>query len=162
MITQDFTTTILVDQSPEAVFNAINDPRAWWSEGITGGTDKVNDVFDYGYEDVHTCRMKLTEVVPNKKVTWHVLENYFKFTEDKSEWIDTNITFEISEQDGKTVVVFTHHGLVPEYECYDICRNAWTQYLQSSLYKLITTGKGEPNGKGKPTTEDEKELSART
>lgn len=162
MTTQDFTTTILVDQSPEAVFNAINDPRAWWSEGITGSTAKLNDVFEYGYEDVHTCKMKLTVVVPNKKVTWHVLENYFKFTKDKSEWIGTNITFEISEKDTKTKLVFTHHGLVPEYECFDICRNAWTQYIQSSLYKLITMGKGEPNGKGKPATEDEKKLSATT
>ncbi len=50
-------------------------------------------------------------------------------------------------------------GLVPEYECYDICQNAWSTYIQKSLYSLITTGKGQPNGKDKPQTEDEKKLT---
>ncbi len=30
--------------------------------------------------------MKLIEVIPHKKVVWLVVENYFNFTEDKSEW----------------------------------------------------------------------------
>jgi hypothetical protein len=45
------------------------------------------------------------------------------------------------------------------YECFDICSNAWTTYIQKSLRDLITTGKGKPNGKGKPQTEDEKKLT---
>lgn len=42
-------------------------------------------------------------------------------------------------------VRFTHAGLVPAYECYDVCSNAWGEYITGSLRKLITTGKGEPN-----------------
>ena len=34
---------------------------------------------------------------------------------------------------------------MPAYECYDVCSNAWGQYITGSLGKLITTGKGEPN-----------------
>jgi hypothetical protein len=104
--------------------------------------------------------MKLTEVIPGKKVVWLVLDNYFKFTKDKSEWIGTKIIFDISEQDNKTQIHFIHQGLVPAYECYDICRDAWTQYIQESLFSLISTGKGQPNATGKPKTEDEKKLGS--
>jgi hypothetical protein len=161
MKTQDFTTTILVDQTPEEAFNAINNVRGWWSEEIEGNTSQLSDVFNYHYEDIHRCKMKLIEVIPAKKVVWDVLENYFKFTKDKSEWTGTKIIFDISKKENKTQVVFTHHGLVPAYECYEICRDAWSKYIQTSLFDLITTGKGQPNGKDKPQTENEKKLAAR-
>ncbi len=160
MTTPDFTTTILVDQTPKQVFDAINDVRGWWSEEIEGGTDKLNDEFTYHYEDVHNCKMKLIEVTPGKKVVWLVLDNYFKFTKDKSEWKGTKIIFEIFEKDSKTQLRFTHLGLVPEYECFGICRDAWTNYIQNSLRSLITTGEGQPNGTGKPQTEPEKSLGS--
>lgn len=144
---QDYTATILVSQTPRAVFNAINNVRGWWSENIEGGTDQLNDVFFYLYKDIHLCKIKLIEVVPDKKVVWQVLENYFSFIDDKSEWKDTEIIFDISEVGDQTKLKFTHEGLVPEYECYQICFEAWSNYFNNSLYKLITLGKGEPNPK---------------
>jgi Activator of Hsp90 ATPase homolog 1-like protein len=161
MNTSDFTTTILVDQSPEKAFTAINNVRGWWSEEIEGSTVKLNDEFKYHYEDVHRCKMKIIESVPGQKVVWLVLENYFKFTEDKSEWTGNKIIFEINEQENKTQIRMTQEGLVPEYECFNVCRDAWTTYIQKSLYNLITTGKGQPNGKDKPQTEDEKKFSGK-
>jgi hypothetical protein len=156
----DFTTTLLVDQTPEQAFKAITNVRGWWSEEIEGDTEKLNDEFTYHYEDVHYCQIKLIEVIPNQKVVWFVKYNYFKFTKDRSEWTGTKMSFEISEKGDKTEIRVTHHGLVPEFECFNICSNAWTQYIQQSLKNLITTGKGQPNATGKPTTEDEKKFSA--
>jgi len=160
MTTQDFTTTLLVSQTPKEAFDAINNVRGWWSEEIEGSTNKLNDVFKYHFEDVHRCEVKLIEVIPDKKVVWLVMDNYFKFTKDKSEWTGTKISFEISQQDNKTQIRFTHLGLVPEYECYDICRDAWSDYIKNSLRSLITTGKGHPNSTGNPRTADEKELGS--
>ena len=91
--------------------------------------------------------MKLIEVIPNEKVVWLVMDNYFEFTEDKSEWKDNKIIFEINKKDNKTQLRFTQLGLVPEYECYDICQKAWSNYINNSLRNLITTGKGQPNPK---------------
>lgn len=142
---KNFTTTIAVDQSPEEVFNAITNVRGWWSEELEGRSEKLNDEFTYHYKDVHRCKMKLIEVEPGKKIIWLVLDNYFSFTNDKSEWTGTKIIFDITEQDGKTKLRFTHQGLVPEYECYTACVNGWSQYIQKSLLSLITTGKGQPN-----------------
>jgi uncharacterized protein YndB with AHSA1/START domain len=149
MSNQSFTISIQVDQSPEVVFNAVLNPRGWWSEEITGGTTQVNDVFDYHYKDVHITKMKLIEVVPNQKVVWLVLENYFQFTRDKHEWKGDKIIFEITKQGDKTQLQFTQEGLVPAYECYEMCRDAWTNYVTKSLYGLITTGKGKPAPKDK-------------
>lgn len=147
MAKADFTTTFVVDKTPEQVFNAIINPRGWWSEEIEGGTEKLNDEFNYHYKDVHISRMKMTEVIPNKKVVWQVMDNHFKFTKDKNEWIGNKIIFDISETDNKTQLRFTQLGLVPAYECYEICRDAWTNYINNSLHSLVTTGKGQPNQK---------------
>jgi len=147
MTTQDFNTTFSVDQTPGAAFNAINNVRGWWSERIEGGTDQLNDEFTYQRKDLHKCTMKLIEVIPDKKVVWLVLNNYFSFTKDKTEWTGTKIEFEISKKGNKTQVHFTHRGLTPAYECYDICFEAWSGYINNSLRSLITTGKGQPNPK---------------
>lgn len=160
MTEQDFTSAILVDQTPLEAFNAINNVRGWWSEEVEGGTEKTGDIFNYHYEDVHRCQMKLIEVVPGRKVVWLVLDNFFKFTEDKTEWLNTRIVFDITENGNKTQVRMTHEGLVPTYECFEICRDAWSTYIQKSLFSLITIGKGYPNAKGRPQTENEKKLSA--
>ncbi len=142
-----FATTLLVSQTPEEVFNAINNPRRWWSENIEGGTNKLNDEYIYHYKDIHYCKIKVIELVPYQKVVWLVLDNYFKFTEDKSEWKGTKIVFDISQKGNKTEIRFAHAGLVPQYECYEICREAWTNYIHNSLSNLITTGNGQPNAK---------------
>ena len=160
MNNQSFTTTLLVDQSPKEVFDAIVNPRAWWSEEIEGSTEKLNDVFNYHYEDVHACKVKLIEVAPDKKLVWKILDNHFNFTKDKTEWINTEVSFEISRQGDKTQLVFTHIGLVPEYECYEACHQGWTHYIQNSLKSLIQTGKGLPNAKGTPRTATEKKLTS--
>lgn len=147
MSNRDFTTSLLVDAAPSEVFNAVNNLRGWWSENIDGDTDKLNREFLYHYRDVHRAKMKVIELAPYKKVVWQVVDNYFNFTEDESEWKDTHIIFEISEAGDKTRLNFTHRGLVPEYECFQICRDAWTHYVQGSLKDLITTGKGSPTPK---------------
>ncbi len=144
---KDFTSTILVDQDPTTAFQAIQNFRAWWSEEIEGNTDQLNETFFYHYKEVHLCKIKLIEVVPDKKLVYQVIDNAFSFTQDKSEWIGTHLIFELSQEGNKTKVVFTHQGLVPEYECYEVCNDAWTSYIQGSLQSLITTGTGKPNPK---------------
>jgi uncharacterized protein YndB with AHSA1/START domain len=164
MKNQDFTTTVAVDTAPSEVFNAVNNVRGWWSENIDGDTDKLSSEFLYHYQDVHRAKIKVIEIVPDKKVVWHVVDNYFKFTKDESEWKDTNVIFEISEKEGKTQLKFTHQGLVPDYECFQICHDAWTHYIQGSLTDLIMKGKGSPTPRdlGETQTHEKQEPAGRT
>lgn len=145
MKNQHFTTTISVDQSPEEVFAAINNVRGWWSGEITGETDKLGAEFTYRVQDVHRSKQKVTEFIPGKKVVWHVSDGYLSFVKDKSEWKGTDIVFEIAKKGDETEVRFTHKGLVPAYECYNNCSNAWDMLINGNLRKLITTGKVQPS-----------------
>src|SRR5260370_19976567 len=145
MTNQNFTTTISVDRSPEDVFAAINNVRGWWSGEIEGDTDKLGAEFTYRYKDGHRTRQKVTEFIRDKRVVWHVLESDLNFVKDKSEWSGRDIVFDISESAGKTEVRFTHVGLVPRYECYGSCSNAWGTLINGNLCKLITTGKTQPD-----------------
>ena len=88
----------LVDNSPEEVFDAINNVRGWWSQAIEGDTDRLGAEFHYHYQDVHRSSFKITEFLPGKKVVWHVLDNYFNFIKDKNEWIGTDVVFEIERK----------------------------------------------------------------
>lgn len=144
---QSFSTTILVDQTPQEVFNAVTNVRGWWSEAIEGSTSQLNDVFIYHFKDVHFSKIKLIEVIPGKKVVWHVLDNRFTFTKDSTEWTGTKMSFEIAQKGKQTELRFTHIGLVPDYECYGVCKEGWSNYIDGSLRNLIVAGKGRPNPK---------------
>jgi len=145
MKNQDFTTVILVDQSPEEVFNAINNIRGWWSGEIEGDTDKPGAGFTYSVPGVHFSRQEITEFIPGKKIVWHVSESTLSFVKDKSEWNGTDIVFEIAHKDDRTEVRFTHTGLLPAFECYPDCSNAWAMLVNGNLRNLITTGKDQPS-----------------
>ena len=146
---QSLTITFAVDQTPQEVFDAINNVRAWWSGEIDGSTDKLGEEWTYRYKDVHRTTQKITEFVPGKKVVWHVSDAQLNFVKDKTEWNGTDIVFEIARKGDKTEVRFTHVGLVPTFERYDGCSGAWGFYINDSLRNLITTGKGQPNPKEK-------------
>jgi hypothetical protein len=142
---RSFTTTFSVDQSPEQVFDAINNVRSWWSGEIDGRTDALGAEFTYSYKTLHRTTQKITEWLPGKKVVWHVVDSHLEFVADKNEWDGTELVFEIEKRGDKTELRFTHVGLVPAFECYGDCSGAWGYYVNDSLQKLITTGKGEPN-----------------
>ena len=142
---QDFTTSFTVDQSPEQVFNAINNVRGWWSGEIDGETAKPGAEFRYRYKDFHHSTQKITEFVPGKKVVWHVTEAKLSSFQDKEEWKGTDVVFEISKKGNKTELLFTHVGLVPAFQCYGDCSGAWGSLVNDNLRKLITTGKSQPD-----------------
>jgi hypothetical protein len=141
---QDYTTNITVNATTQEVFHAINNVRGWWTENLEGNSEKLNDEFEVRFGDVHHSKLKLIEVAPRKKVVWLVTESKLNFIKDNQEWTGTKIIFEISGKGDETQVKFTHSGLVPKVECFDACSNAWTPYIQQSLFSLITTGEGNP------------------
>ena len=142
---QDFATSFTVDQSAEEVFNAINNVRGWWSGEIDGDSDKLNAEFTYRYKNFHKSTQRVTELVPGRKVVWHVSDAELTFFKDKTEWIGTDMVFEIARKGGKTELTFTHVGLVPTFQCYGDCSGAWGELVGTNLRNLITTGQNQPD-----------------
>ena len=141
----DYTVKFLVKQSPQEVFDAVNNVRGWWSGEIEGTTDHLGSIWTYRYRDLHRSTQQITQLVPGKKVVWHVVDSRLSFVKDQKEWDGTDIVFDISKKGDQTELRFTHVGLAPAVECYNNCSDAWGFYIRESLKKLITTGKGAPN-----------------
>ena len=134
---QDFSIAFTLEQTPGAVFKAINDVRSWWTGDVAGATDVLGAEFTYRYADMHYSKHKITELIPGEKVVWTVLDGHIDFVDNKDEWIGTTIEFEIARKDERTEIRFTHVGLVPQNQCFNGCSNAWTYYINDSLRGLI-------------------------
>jgi hypothetical protein len=138
-----FSTKFSVNQTPEEVYRAINDVSNWWQGEIVGKTDKLNEEFIYRMGAFHYSKQKVITLIPFQKITWLITDSNLNSFGNSKEWNGTEITFDISIIENITEVIFTHHGLIPAFECYSDCSNAWGELVQQSLYSLITTGKGK-------------------
>jgi hypothetical protein len=128
----DLTLSFRVPQNPMEVFEAINRVGEWW----------IDAVFTYEYKPYHRTVQQVVELVPGKRVVWKVLESSINFVEDKEEWKDTLLVFDIADKGGETEVRFTHAGLTPKLACYGNCSAGWNHYIEKSLPSLIVTGEG--------------------
>lgn len=140
MDNKHFSTTIVFDLAPAVVFDAINRPADWWPGLITGSSAKPGDEFNYQYKDFHLSTQKVEEMIPNQRVVWRVTGSQIRYVQDIDEWTGTRIIFELSEQDGKTLLRFTHEGLTPRIECFDSCSTTWDKILRQGLQALLITG----------------------
>ena len=131
-----------VANSPQDVFNRINDVSKWWSKDFEGSSTKLNDEFVIRHGDLHYSKQKLVEVIPNKRIVWLVTDSKLNWLEkDKYEWTNTRMVFEITTKGDKTMLHFTHAGLVPEKESYAKVEQGWNMVIKEWLFNYITDGK---------------------
>lgn len=140
---QDYIVTIVADITANKAFENITNVSGWWTQNLEGHSKKLNDEFTVYFGDVYSTQ-KLVEVIPDKKIVWLVTDCRLTWLKDKTEWKGTQMIFEISRAKDKTEIRFTHIGLVPGIECYNSCTKGWDHYIEQSLFKLVTEGKGLP------------------
>ena len=137
---ENYNVNIVVNATPRQVTESINNISKWWTEDVDGQSEKVNDVFTVRFGETFIT-IKIVELIPDKKICWHVIDCYKHWLKDKKEWKDTKMDWAISSEKNETRISFTHIGLVPAIECYDGCEKAWDHYIKVSLLKSITKGK---------------------
>ena len=130
-----------VTSSPDDVYAAlttIDGLSGWWTED-TKGDGNVGGVIQFRFDgapDPGGFDMKVLEAQPRERVLWEVVDG-------PEEWVGTQIGFEMKEEDGFTIVLFSHQGWKEPVEFMYHCSTKWATFLMS-LKELIETGKGEP------------------
>jgi hypothetical protein len=139
----DLTHTFTVDATPQEAYEAIIDVRSWWgATNIVGSTDRVGAEWFYLVPDIHYSKQHTVQLVPGECVVWEFTDGYLDFIAEKSEWVGTTARFDIGSDGDQTRVTFTHDGLAPADECFDVCYDAWRHYICGSLRQRIETGHG--------------------
>jgi uncharacterized protein YndB with AHSA1/START domain len=142
---QGYSTEILISAKPESVYEAITkDIDKWWTE-LSNQALQVGDQLVVRFEKTTSWEMTVSEAFQDRSLVWkvaqanHDLEGITK----KDEWKGTTIRWKIVEDETGSKVTLTHQGLVPELECFEICRAGWGHFL-GSLKDYLETGKGYP------------------
>ena len=145
MKNKSITATIEVAKSAEVVFNCITDVNKWWSQDFEGSSTMLNDEFIIHHPNQHYSKQKLIEGIPNKKMVWLVTDSTLYWLQnDKHEWTNTKMIFEITTAGNKTILHFTHEGLIPKKECYAMCKKGWSLIITGWLLHFITYGTSSP------------------
>ena len=142
----DYKTSFLTSSDSASSFNAISkEIDKWWGK-VDNPVNKLGDVFSICFGETE-WRFKVTQYVPFKKIRWncikanHVHEGLQNIQE---EWLNTDVEWDIKEDEDKTKITITHHGLNNQLNCYEVCKSGWDYFLLSSLKNYLETGKGNP------------------
>ena len=113
----------------------------WWTEEVLGET-QVGRKIEFRFstklgELLGGMVMEVQELGENKLVRWRCVEG-------PDEWVGTDITFQLSEQDNQTIVLFGHRNWCEAVEATYHCSMKWATFLLS-LREYVETGTGKPS-----------------
>jgi uncharacterized protein YndB with AHSA1/START domain len=113
----------------------------WWTEEVTGDA-AVGGRIAFSFLTTSGALlgrmvMEVQKLDENKEVRWRCVEG-------PEEWLGTDITFQLSEQDGQTIVLFGHRNWREAVEATYHCSMKWATFLLS-LREYVETGTGKPS-----------------
>ena len=111
---------------------------------LTGSAGQTGDSFTIAFGQTKKT-MKISELIPDQKVVWNCTKAYIDYSalENKSEWVGTQMIWQLSEKDQATILTFLHKGLNQDLQCYKVCEDGWNTFLES-MESYLATGKGKP------------------
>jgi uncharacterized protein YndB with AHSA1/START domain len=133
----DIRHNVVIKAAPEKIYEAITTQQGlsgWWAKQTTARpeTGFVN-IFSFGS---FRNEMKVIHLSPNKKVEWQCIRSI-------EEWMHTNISFDLEEKDGRTILRFAHSGWRAATDTFAGCNYDWGRFM-TSLKSFCETGAGAP------------------
>lgn len=140
--------TLVIKASPARVNSALTTPeglRGWWTQDCDYPSEPDGSIrlrFGRNYKE-----LRIEKIEPNREVEWRCIAAQMFAAQPfarKDEWVGTRIVFHLTPvDDGTTRLEFAHVGLVPEFECFELCSDGW-RYFMRSLQLFVETGLGTP------------------
>lgn len=114
---------------------------SWWTEEVTG-SEQLGGIIEFYFRTqagdlLGKMAMKVQTLDNSHAVSWRCVDG-------PAEWIGTDITFDLSEQDNQTILIFGHRHWREAVEFTAHCSMKWATFLLS-LREYLETGKGQPS-----------------
>ncbi len=116
-----------------AALNTIEGLSSWWTVHTSGST-APGEVVQFRFPDGGPD-MKVLESSEHR-VVWESIG-------EPDEWLGTQLFFDVSHQDGQTILMFKHSGWAAETPFFHHCSTKWAVFMLS-LREYLETGKGRP------------------
>jgi uncharacterized protein YndB with AHSA1/START domain len=141
---------VWINADKKKVFEAITSRKgldAWWGKALTAEPELDYVVeFDHGLGEL--LRMRITDLIPDERVTWRCLSDYSEPGQPGSEWLGHRLHFELetgrddpnsewlrdrlelNTGDSFTVLNFRHTGWDSDARWFAFCNYSWGVTLQ--------------------------------
>ena len=129
---------VAVKASPNDTYGVLTTREGlagWWTTD-TQGNCNVGGVIQFRFGTRGSIDMNVLELDPAKRVLWQVVGG-------PPEWIGTTVSFELTQDDDFTIILFKHQGWKEPSEFMHHCSTKWALFLMS-IKSLVETGKGAP------------------
>lgn len=140
----DITHRIGIRSTIDKVYNSVSTVKGlsnWWTEEVQG-EEKVGGKIKFSFrslagEILGEMLMEVKQLDQEKEVCWQCVEG-------PEEWIGTEISFQLSQQDDQVILLFGHRNWKEPVEFMAHCSMKWAVFLLS-LRDYVETGNGKPS-----------------
>ena len=121
----------------ERVFQALatREGLARWWTSTTEGDSVPGQTLTFRFGE-HVIQMRVDELRAGSRVAWEC-------TKADPEWQGTQLSFDLTEENGRTTVLFGHRQWAKASDFFAHCSTKWATFLLS-LREYAETGKGRP------------------
>lgn len=117
-----------------AALSSVEGLSGWWTT-TTEGESVPGRLLTFRFGK-HTTLMQVEMLEHDQRVVWECKEQ-------NSEWTGTRLSFELSEDAGRTTLVFRHAAWEKQTPLFAHCSMKWATFLLS-LRQYVETGEGRP------------------
>ena len=128
---------ISINAPRERVYAALAtvDGLAGWWTSTTSGESKPGKTLEFHFGK-HVALMRVDALDHGKHVEWEC-------TDDNPDWHGTKLTFDLSEDAGRTTLLFGHRAWREANSFFAHCSMKWATFLLS-LRQYVESGSGSP------------------
>jgi uncharacterized protein YndB with AHSA1/START domain len=127
-------------------FSSAGGVKHWWTT-FCDMDSKVGGTAHFRFPDAGFHATVRIERLDVDCIEWLVLDSRHPENsgfDDLHDWEGTRLRFEVQVSGpNESKLIFTHAGLAP-LECFGVCSNTWSSYLNGSLRGYLERGQGAP------------------